>query len=1313
MKSGLLRRALALLTSATRIIQWESRSTRELRESEARFRSLVELSFDTYWEQDAQHRFTLMRGAGPAWRDPTRRSVLGLRRWDVGYVNVSDREWAAHRAALDAHQPFSDLELCLRNEAGRDVWSSASGEPMFDESGAFKGYRGVSKDITERKHAELARTLEHAVNRLLAVTENDRDAITGVLRTLCQVKGWEYGEFFRLDEQAGVMRLDSFWHAAGVRAALREFAENSRGVLFEPGVGLLGLVWQTEQPLWVTDMDRDPRVVRRNLVASSLMRGALLFPVIAQGKTIGVMSISSLSVREPDERLLDATKVIGNEVGQYLYRKQAERVLRESEERFRSVTYLSSDVYWEQDANFRYTRLIGPSQLGSQSMLGKTRWEQAGLQLTDAEREQHIKLLNSHRPFREFITRFVHPDGRRRFVSTSGEPVFGEDGTFRGYRGTARDVTEAMRREEVLVRFRAAMDVSPDLILMIDPASMRYVDANHAACQAIGYSREELLAIGPHDIFSATRDELAAVYARLIAGDTSGAATEGLYRRRDGSPMTVEAIRHAVRTATGNVIVSVARDIRDRLQREEQLRLSNERFNIIARATNDVIRDHNLLDNRVWWNENVETMLGLPRDELRPEARTWLGNIHPDDTRRVAARFDALLASSQTTWDEEYRFRRGDGSYAHILDRGLVVRDGTGRATRLLGAMTDITERKQAEQRIRDRELQQSVIAEFGHSALTHRDIEALMRQAVELVARTLGTELGSLLELAADRKSLVLRANVGWRGDSIGTTIMQLESNTAMAAVVREGEPIVVGDYEEDRRYARSALAAQLGVRSSLGVVIPMSDGLFGGLGVQSTRPRHFSTDQVSFLQSIANTLAAAIERGKAEEQLTRLAQFDSITGLPNRVLFRDRLEQVLEQAKRNDWLVAVMFIDLDRFKVVNDRLGHDYGDRLLAAIGARLTQDLRGGDTVGRLSGDEFAVVLPNLARVDDAGLIAQKMLKALSQPLDLDGNRAYTTASVGIAVFPSDGDDAATLLRNADTAMYRVKARGRNSYQFYMPEMNARALERLELETDLRGALERGEFVLRYQPKVRLRGGRICGFEALLRWQHPRRGLISPEHFISLLEDTGLIIPVGEWVLREVCRQIQAWAGDGLEIQPVSVNLSARQFQQSDLDQTIRRILADHGVPPALLEIEITESLLMQDSEAAAHTLQALKDSGVGVCVDDFGTGYSSLSYLRRFPLDALKIDRSFIDDLAANGDDAAITSAIINLAHSLKLDVVAEGVEAEAQLAFLAKRGCDMAQGYLFSEPIGPRECEPLLRGERRLATRGHRAPTVRD
>jgi diguanylate cyclase (GGDEF)-like protein/PAS domain S-box-containing protein len=441
--------------------------------------------------------------------------------------------------------------------------------------------------------------------------------------------------------------------------------------------------------------------------------------------------------------------------------------------------------------------------------------------------------------------------------------------------------------------------------------------------------------------------------------------------------------------------------------------------------------------------------------------------------------------------------------------------------------------------------------------------------------------------------------------------------------------------------------------------------------------------------------------ERKKANERLNYLAQYDSLTGLPNRSLFRDRLEHSLAQAKRSGRPAAVLYIDLDRFKTVNDTLGHAIGDKLLQQVAERLAQCVRRGDTVGRFGGDEFGMILLDLAKPGDAAVVAQKINDALARPFDLDGHRTFATASIGITLYPGDATDAAALNMNADAAMYRAKELGRNNYQFFTQEMNERAKQRMHMEASMRRALERGEFLLHYQPKVDLASGAICGIEALLRWVQPEKGLVSPAEFIPVLEDTGLIVPVGEWVTREACRQIASWQQAGLEVPPVAVNLSARQFQQKNLVGMMRDILGESGVGAALLQFEITESLLMNDPEGAVRTLLGLKELGVMLSVDDFGTGYSSLAYLKRFPLDALKIDRAFIKDIVTDADDAAITLAIINLAHNLKLKVIAEGVETEAQLNLLALHACDEMQGYYFSRPVPAAELEAMLREGRRL------------
>jgi diguanylate cyclase (GGDEF)-like protein/PAS domain S-box-containing protein len=430
---------------------------------------------------------------------------------------------------------------------------------------------------------------------------------------------------------------------------------------------------------------------------------------------------------------------------------------------------------------------------------------------------------------------------------------------------------------------------------------------------------------------------------------------------------------------------------------------------------------------------------------------------------------------------------------------------------------------------------------------------------------------------------------------------------------------------------------------------------------------------------------------RKEAEEQLLRLAHYDKLTQLPNRTLFHDRLLQSLAHSRHAGLSVAVIFVDLDHFKLINDTLGHPAGDQLLKQVAHRLQEVLRTGDTVGRLGGDEFAVVLSDLSAASDADVVAQKLMEALGQPCILDGREVFVTASAGITLFPADSEDPDTLLKYADAAMYRAKELGRGNYQFYRSEMNARSLERMSLEGHLRRALERDEFLLHYQPKIDLTSGAITGVEALLRWNHPDLGLVSPARFVPILEDNGLIIQVGEWVLRQACQRIKAWNADGIGLRmPVAVNLSGRQLQQADLHRRIERVVSDAGVDPQLIELEITESMLMRNPEHAIGILRYLKGLGMWLSMDDFGTGYSSLSNLKRFPVDRLKIERSFVRDIASDRDDAAISQSIIAMGHSLDLKVIAEGVETAEQLAFLKKADCDEAQGYYFSKPIPPDE-----------------------
>jgi diguanylate cyclase (GGDEF)-like protein/PAS domain S-box-containing protein len=429
---------------------------------------------------------------------------------------------------------------------------------------------------------------------------------------------------------------------------------------------------------------------------------------------------------------------------------------------------------------------------------------------------------------------------------------------------------------------------------------------------------------------------------------------------------------------------------------------------------------------------------------------------------------------------------------------------------------------------------------------------------------------------------------------------------------------------------------------------------------------------------------------------EMIRAAQHDCLTNLPNRLLINERISQSISLARRQNKQIAVVFVDLDRFKYINDSLGHAVGDKLLQSVAERLSACLRSSDTVSRQGGDEFVILLPDIAYPGDAAASAEKLLCSLRTPHSIEGYDLHIDGSIGISIYPEDGADAETLIKHADTAMYHAKESGRNNFQFFTAEMNVKAVERQSLESNLRHALERKEFVLHYQPKVNLETGTITGVEALIRWQHPDRGLVLPSLFVPLAEDCGLILQIGRWVLREACRQVRAWQNARLPLMPVAVNVSAVEFREKRFVENVCEILAQTGMDARYLEFELTEGVLMEDTVATARALRKLKTMGIHLAVDDFGTGYSSLSYLRQFPIDVLKIDKSFVQQIAADPGDTSIVSAAINMGWSLKHRVIAEGVETPEQLAFLQAQHCAEGQGYLFGRPMAPAAFANLLR-----------------
>ena len=612
--------------------------------------------------------------------------------------------------------------------------------------------------------------------------------------------------------------------------------------------------------------------------------------------------------------------------------------------------------------------------------------------------------------------------------------------------------------------------------------------------------------------------------------------------------------------------------------------------------------------------------------------------------------------------------------------RNLVpIFDGTDDVERYICIAYDITAQKASEHALIDHVHRQSIITTFGQQALEWDDQDRLMRQAVTWACTGLGVHHAALLLQDNTMPEPRIQIGLGWHPGWVGRTAQRLAHHP--------GDEVQLA--LPDEMLPTHGLHHQLAVPSETG-----SEPVFTLLAASANKP--FNEADKDFLNSLAHALSAALERHRSRERLTYLARFDGLTGLPNRGLLFERLEHALTAARSQGTRVALLYLDLDRFKLVNDTLGHEAGDHLLVQAAHRMVACLRASDTVARLAADEFAVLLPGLDGQADVENVGRKVLAQLTRPFEIHGQEVFISASIGAVIYPDHGLDAASMVRGADQAMNHAKHTGRNELRVYSEEMNARETDRLEIGTRLRAALEREEFKLVYQPRVSLVTGRICGMEALLRWTHPSRGPISPVEFVPVLEDTGLIIGVGEWVLREAAQQLVRWQNMGLNVPGVAVNLSARQFASPELDRQVRTVLAETGVDPSMLEFELTESMLMHEPAKAVATLEHFRSYGLRLSVDDFGTGYSSLSYLRRFPLDALKVDRTFVRDLATNADDMAITLAIISMAHSLKLKVVAEGVETTEQLDLLANAGCNEIQGFYFSPPVPAQEIERMLR-----------------
>jgi diguanylate cyclase (GGDEF)-like protein len=715
-------------------------------------------------------------------------------------------------------------------------------------------------------------------------------------------------------------------------------------------------------------------------------------------------------------------------------------------------------------------------------------------------------------------------------------------------------------------------------------------------------------------------------------------------------------------------------------------------------------------------------------DALLLVRRLSQGGYQPQ-WRRVDTQMDFKAALENQPWDiifADYTMPRFSGTIAlailrqHDLDVPFIFVSGSigedtaveamksgaqdyvmkNNLARLLPAVE--RELREASRRVEQRRAEQELqlLQTFAATAAAAPDATSAIALTLRKVCETTGWTLAQAWVPSADWTTL--ECSSAWYGQGNGLEEFRAASLAVTTASVdlpgrvwASKQALWIADVTQDAQFARASVAVETGLRAAVGIPVASDNEVLGVLEFFLREPHAEDAHLLKVLCAVGEQLGGVLQRKRAEERLHYLAHYDALTGLPNRTLFIDRLNQAMADANRRQRLVGVAFLDLDRFKTINDSLGHSVGDLLLKGVADRLSDSVRHGDTVTRLAGDEFTLILADMGHANHAAQVATKILASLARPFAIGGHELFTSASLGMTLYPNDEITVEGLLRNADIAMYRAKKSSGNTYAFYSADMTVRAHERLALENDLRHALDHEQLVVHYQPVIDMRTGAVDTLEALVRWQHPQRGLIAPADFIPLAEESGLIVALGERVLQMACAQFAAFqaACPGLRL---AVNVSARQFQRPDLADRIIEILRRTGFDPRLLDLEITESLLMQNMETALVLMRQLSDRGIRFAIDDFGTGYSSLAYLKGLPIERVKIDRSFVRDTPQDGNDVAIVSAIISMAHNLGLQVTAEGVETDEQLALLRERGCNAVQGYLYSRPLPAAEISVRLR-----------------